>query len=224
MKKSCNFTDCGRVSVGNTELCKPHYEQKRRGRTLTPIRKRRKTPEKCMFDTCDRFATGHGLCDAHRWQKKNKGTLSPVRPRAEYRGSRKRDDSGNKKCPRCSEWQPETNYSTDPSKSDGLSPWCKPCSAKYKIEWRYGLTKNGFDRLLDSQNNKCAICGVAFGGKVRPCIDHDHNCCPGKGSCGKCVRGILCYRCNTVAGFLTQNDDAARFFAYINASRTMKRA
>lgn len=28
-------------------------------------------------------------------------------------------------------------------------------------------------------------------------VDHDHKCCSGDKSCGKCVRGILCPGCNT---------------------------
>ena len=31
-------------------------------------------------------------------------------------------------------------------------------------------------------------------------IDHDHTCCPGRRSCGKCVRGILCARHNLLIG------------------------
>jgi hypothetical protein len=31
-------------------------------------------------------------------------------------------------------------------------------------------------------------------------VDHDHACCPGPYTCGRCVRGVLCGRCNTVLG------------------------
>ena len=41
-------------------------------------------------------------------------------------------------------------------------------------------------------------------------MDHYHKCCPGKTSCGKCVRGLLCGNCNTILG--RQRDDAEVFF------------
>lgn len=39
-------------------------------------------------------------------------------------------------------------------------------------------------------------------------VDHDHACCPGDRSCGRCVRGFLCVYCNSAAGML--GDDAVR--------------
>lgn len=36
--------------------------------------------------------------------------------------------------------------------------------------------------------------------RARLAVDHDHECCPGQHSCGKCVRGFLCDQCNTGVG------------------------
>jgi hypothetical protein len=39
-------------------------------------------------------------------------------------------------------------------------------------------------------------------------VDHDHNCCPSKKTCGKCIRGLLCMDCNRGLGYF--RDDTAR--------------
>lgn len=64
----------------------------------------------------------------------------------------------------------------------------------------YGLTQNGFDELLTIQRGHCAICATDAPGKRGWHVDHDHACCPGIGSCGACVRGLLCHRCNLLLG------------------------
>lgn len=76
---------------------------------------------------------------------------------------------------------------------------------RYKLK-RYGLTQADFDALLLRQDNKCGMCGTSFDEAV-VYIDHDHTCCPVPPngltrSCGKCVRGLLCYRCNTALGYV----------------------
>lgn len=75
-------------------------------------------------------------------------------------------------------------------------------SAKLISLAKYHLTQEEYDRLLDSQNGVCKICGqVNLNGKASLSIDHDHACCKEAGvSCGECIRGLLCNRCNTVLG------------------------
>lgn len=76
---------------------------------------------------------------------------------------------------------------------------------------RYGLTREKYDALFESQGKRCAICRTSdpkLRGRDKWCIDHDHKCCPEKcRSCGLCVRGILCDACNKVLGLL-QDDPA----------------
>lgn len=45
-------------------------------------------------------------------------------------------------------------------------------------------------------------------------IDHDHSCCNGPRSCGKCVRGALCAKCNVGLGSFL--DSAERLRAAIS--------
>jgi len=105
------------------------------------------------------------------------------------------------------------------------SAYCRPCATDYERErraenadvinarrreqWtperhraaairRYGLTVEQYDALREEQGNVCAICGKAAK-PLRP--DHDHACCPSKSrACGRCIRGLLCSKCNVGLG------------------------
>lgn len=44
-------------------------------------------------------------------------------------------------------------------------------------------------------------------------VDHDHSCCPGSITCGKCVRGILCRPCNMAEGALEGKPERAEALA-----------
>lgn len=73
---------------------------------------------------------------------------------------------------------------------------------------RYGLAHGQFETMLSDQNGRCAICRTAFGGGLTAQVDHDHTCCPGQKSCGRCVRALLCSPCNRAIGLF--GDDPAR--------------
>lgn len=78
--------------------------------------------------------------------------------------------------------------------------------------WRYGLTVEALVAMYRQQNGVCAICGVD-----RPLVvDHDHRCCPpgrwgdnpsGRVSCGRCVRSLICFDCNTILGRVNDRDE-----------------
>jgi hypothetical protein len=68
-----------------------------------------------------------------------------------------------------------------------------------------GITQERYDAMLAAQGGVCAICGKperykARGSTRRLAVDHDHACCPGTRSCGRCIRGLLCNFCNRLLG------------------------
>jgi hypothetical protein len=70
---------------------------------------------------------------------------------------------------------------------------------RFALKARYGITLEQYDEMVISQGGCCAICGTTDPGRYDNWhIDHDHACCPGRKSCGKCLRGLLCDVCNRV--------------------------
>lgn len=71
----------------------------------------------------------------------------------------------------------------------------------------------------------CEICGRDMLEWARPLqrgaksleplltVDHDHGCCPGDKSCGRCVRGLICMCCNAALGMLRDDLAAAESLA-----------
>src|SRR6185437_1040200 len=74
----------------------------------------------------------------------------------------------------------------------------------------YKLTVKEFDRILEEQDGACAICGEDEPTKKGWAVDHDHGCCPGAVTCGNCIRGILCSRCNQALGLFRDDQRVLR--------------
>lgn len=131
-----------------------------------------------------------------------------------------------KHCSRCDTTLPLDSFTRSRNRKDGRHPYCRTCRAAYAKArpvdpaeaWRqylwntYHLSPEDYSTLLDMQGGGCAICGgppapPANGVHGGYSVDHDHRCCPGRQSCGQCVRGLLCTGCNTGIGLL--REDAA---------------
>lgn len=76
----------------------------------------------------------------------------------------------------------------------------------------YNVSQDWYDRTLAEQGDRCAICSADVpGGRGESwSIDHDHGCCAGKGSCGSCVRGLVCTNCNLLLGYAGDSPDRLR--------------
>lgn len=74
------------------------------------------------------------------------------------------------------------------------------------LKHHYKITIENKNTMREKQNYCCASCKRSeqeFGYELR--IDHDHRCCPGKATCGKCIRGLLCDECNLTIGNAKDN-------------------
>ena len=74
-------------------------------------------------------------------------------------------------------------------------------SWEQRILATYNITGQQYWKLYEAQGGHCAFC-PRTGTKKRLSIDHDHACCKGPTSCGKCVRGLLCSTCNSYLGHI----------------------
>lgn len=80
---------------------------------------------------------------------------------------------------------------------------------------KYRLSPEQYQTMVASQNGICAACGESPTGTLH--VDHDHGCCPGTKSCGNCLRGLVCRRCNRVMGMCEDAPSIIRSLVhYIN--------
>ena len=106
---------------------------------------------------------------------------------------------------------------------DGFSTWCKSCHKSASTKSRkvcaerdpdyhknnalhkHGTNLEEYTERLSKQDGHCALCpAILSNNGDRLSIDHNHECCSGKYSCGKCSRGLLCSTCNSRLGYLEQ--------------------
>jgi len=137
-----------------------------------------------------------------------------------------------KRCTKCGEDKPISEFYKRSASKDGLQNHCKPCSneriarkrvnnreymrsymkskagkaavRKHRLKKNYNLTPVEFQELLIAQNFCCASCGTTEpkGSSNQWHVDHCHDT-------GK-VRGLLCILCNIGIGCLGDNLQGVR--------------
>ena len=84
----------------------------------------------------------------------------------------------------------------------------KETRRRYLYRLNYNITDIIYNEILESQGFACAICRTPESElKLKLSVDHDHLCCPGRTSCGKCIRGLLCNICNLSLGGFKDSEE-----------------
>jgi hypothetical protein len=121
-----------------------------------------------------------------------------------------------KRCSKCGETKPLSEFFRNKSRKDGFQNWCKTCVKKadkaYKQteagkasnrrhRWKQQgiqLTTEQHQAMLEAQDHSCAICGASEESLAKALhVDHCHDT--------GAVRGLLCHNCNTGMGKLGDN-------------------
>jgi hypothetical protein len=75
--------------------------------------------------------------------------------------------------------------------TDALIGTGKDNLREHMLRIKYVMTLKQFN---ERAANGCEICGDKPERALQ--VDHDHNCCNKSTTCGKCVRGVICNKCN----------------------------
>lgn len=139
----------------------------------------------------------------------------------------------SKVCSRCNELKPFDQYSNQAKSKDGKKAACKSCQKIYNDKWfeknrdkkadtnrwwtiqnKYGLTKEQYLSLVESQNGNCKICGIHQSENTHSYlyVDHCHDT--------NIIRGLLCRSCNSLLGMA--KDDIAILNNAINYLKDRK--
>lgn len=174
----CHVDGCGRP-IYVSGVCRSHHRDRMAGSAPREIQERLKPASRtCSFPDCGRPHLAKGLCASHRHQMRIGIDLRPIRASGV---------GGDAVC-RAPECEGETV---------AQSSLCRVHRGQARS---FSVSD---ERLLEMLTQpRCEICGDEL---TKRHIDHDHDCCPGSGSCGNCIRGVLCPPCNLMLGQARDN-------------------
>lgn len=135
-----------------------------------------------------------------------------------------------KRCTKCGEYKPRLDFYPHAVAKNGVSAWCRICTntaslerqkrdkrgvslinRRAKLKKAFGLSIEQYDKMLASQDSRCALCGSDFpGGRGRFVVDHCHET--------NRIRGLLCNLCNVGLGALRDSPQLlAKAIRYLGA-------
>ena len=123
------------------------------------------------------------------------------------------DSEGKKYCKRCNRILEKLHFT---SALDCFS--CKFCQKLFT----YKLSFDWFSRVIQEQLGLCSICSTQLNDNM--CIDHNHACCQEEYSCGNCIRGLLCNRCNIAVGVHENSERLLQSYKYLIQYKSFDKA
>lgn len=133
--------------------------------------------------------------------------------------NRRKDGKRQDRCVKCPAKADPQRHAEALDERRTVTPagFCPTEARKFqRMHQKYGIDYWKFHQMLEQQGGGCAICGATDD----LVVDHDHSCCPGRKTCGDCVRGLLCGHCNTGLGrFFDSEERLASAQNYLRDSK-----
>jgi len=159
----------------------------------------------------------HAAANGLRWCS---GKCKAFVPELLFYGNKTERKCGNCINTRVNEMRMDAGPEARQARADYVWDWRSRNQTRtraHAIKTKYQVTPEWYEAKLEEQGGHCALCPQTMvPGRSFLFIDHNHECCDSdKKTCGKCVRGILCYRCNTMLWAIENKEWYTKALAYL---------
>jgi len=218
----CSVEGCDRL-VEARGLCKICWSRWYRNGDPTVYLKKMERLSICSIEGCENEGpTNRGWCSMHysRWQRNG----DPLVVQRLRRKNLHPFVPGDIQiwCISCEKWKDFEDFDAAPRNTSARTTVCKRCRRSDALRKKFGIDADEWDTMFAEQGFRCANSGCKADHPSGSGwhLDHDRACCPGDVSCGKCIRGILCARCNMGLGhFYDDVDRLLGIISYLTSAR-----